>query len=1199
MTLRTLFFSLVLAVLPGIGSTATHQNTNLALSARATASESLLPDMTPEKANDGDIKTRWSGIPGHNSGVWFELRWPTSVKVAEVVVRQYDRYSEEWDLETWNSEKNEWVVQGHFGEKGKRLSLVVIAKFKPVKTDAVRIANITNGPSFNEVEVYSDINTYPPKLAVASDLQGNYIGVLTDAFGSAPIARTKVTFSGRTLTGPWSESTESDDTGLFSIPMRIDEQGLVHAVAANGASTTLDPLAFQFGLTPLSADQKRVDLDGQWRFMTDPPEGFWKPDFDDASWSTIQVPSNWEMKGFRSLDGIGGYRRLFQTPTGTGRLKLRFDGVYSGAEIWVNGRRLAYHEGGFTPFEVDVTEAVHQRQNILAVRVAEHTVVSDKFDHMSLYADFPLTGISRKVYLFRVPETHIARYTVHTEFEPGHDVAWMDAEVFGINEKLEPQSTNYRMEGSLRKPNGSIVAKTHDPVELRFLPNGNGRCSAHFRLRIDHPRTWTAENPNLYILSLNLLHGKSLIQRLEQRVGLRQTSVEGAHLLINGTAVKIRGTCHHDSDPLDGRAVTVDRTRQDLRLIKEANLNAVRTSHYPPIPELLDMADEMGIYVEDEASFCWADATEDLLKAPRVIQMTAEMIARDRNHPSVFMWSICNESSFGVDFELSHNWVRQNEPSRPTAAATSEWLEIATLHNPISIKRITDNEGLDRPLLFDESWGIFQGIFNDVAEMWVDPGMRDYYVVPLQAIYRTMMDSKATQGSQIWAWSDDLFCVPGRGLEYGRGMTMSHFIDNQYEIPGRGIVGDAPWGVVDGWRRQKPEFWITKKLHSPVKVAEGAMTAPSTGEPIRVEVENQYDFTNLSELRVTYAVGKEKGLAKVSVAPHSKGTLTVVPVNRIIAGDVLDLKFENSSGMLVDEYRLPIGKLKASKQTTQPAVLPSLKTRAIVTLAGNGLEIDGRDFELQFDTDGGYLRKCVAHGIPTLLELPSLHVLPTESPQQPIPYRATWSSKSFKWVREREDVLVTITGSYPGFDGSYHISISPDGGMTVHSSFTYTGPERRAREIGLAFSVPRQCDTVSWVRNAEWSVYPDDHIGRPVGSASALAKHPDTVPPTWSWSLDNSPMGTNDFRSTKRNIQQGSISYPSGIGVSIESDGTQSLRAMVDTDRIDVNLSDWFGGSNVGWREWTTNYGTGRVIRSGDLLTSTARLQLVRIIGTL
>jgi len=179
--------------------------------------------------------------------------------------------------------------------------------------------------------------------------------------------------------------------------------------------------------------------------------------------------------------------------------------------------------------------------------------------------------------------------------------------------------------------------------------------------------------------------------------------------------------------------------------------------------------------------------------------------------------------------------MKAADPSRPDAGSYDRGsLDVLARHNPITIAEMALMAKVKRPVLWDESWCIYQGIFGDGTEMWVDPGVRDYYAEPLPAIYDLMVRTPNIAGTQIWAWSDDIFAVPGRGLEYGRGSTASHFIENEYRLPGRGLVGDAPWGVVDGWRRKKPEFWITKKLHSPVKIKEEPVLLPAPGSPIRV-----------------------------------------------------------------------------------------------------------------------------------------------------------------------------------------------------------------------------------------------------------------------------------------------------------------------------------------------------------------------------
>ena len=196
---------------------------------------------------------------------------------------------------------------------------------------------------------------------------------------------------------------------------------------------------FNMGCTPLGADAQVTKLDGkQWKFALNPPEGFWKPEFDASSWSAIKVPAHWEMEGFHSPDNVGGYLRKFEAPAGEGRLKLRFDGVYSGAEVWVNGQRLAYHEGGVTPFEIDVTDVVQPGENLLALRVTQHNVTSDELDKMSEYADFDLAGIIRSVYLFRVPEKHIAAVGIATIFDENYEDATISGKMAVVNESAAP-----------------------------------------------------------------------------------------------------------------------------------------------------------------------------------------------------------------------------------------------------------------------------------------------------------------------------------------------------------------------------------------------------------------------------------------------------------------------------------------------------------------------------------------------------------------------------------------------------------------------------------------------------------------------------------------------------------------------------------------------------------------------------------------
>lgn len=1193
-TLIGLSFALMMAAFVSF-SIAAESPRNLALDAQATASESF-EGLTPEKAIDGNQASRWSNIPGHNEGIFFQLDWKEPVEAGEVVVYQFEPFASEWDLQVRDGNSSPWKTVRHFGKPGRKLPKDVICNFKAEKITALRIANISGGPSFNEVAVYSRPYADGLVTSMASDLRGHFLGVVSDASGAAPVEGASVTLSGKTKVGPWKTSATSDAKGMFTADMPLGLTGQIDIrtelktpqFETGPFESQMNSAAFESYLTPREARQNVVKLDGRWKFSLNPPEGFWKTDFDDTHWSEIKVPAHWEMEGFHDDTEIGGYRLRFAAPTAQGRVKIAFDGVYSGAEVWVNGQLVALHEGGATPFEADITDAIQKGENLLALRVKEHSTISDKLDHMSKYVDFPLAGIFRPVYLFTTPEIHLVGLEITTTFDREYKNATLDVRGRVVNESSS--AFHYVLLWNLSDPPPDAPLAPPLPVEIAPWQS----AVEGFTTEIPMPKTWNAEEPNLYALTSTLESKKGILEKFSTRFGFRQTDVRGTEVLINGKPVKFRGTCHHDAHPLLGRAATAELTRQDMQLIKEANLNALRTSHYPPVPELLDYADELGIYVEDEASFCWAEDTSDLHNTPRMLQLEAELLARDRNHPAVAYWSLSNESNFGYGSLRCHEWVRSVDPSRPTSGGGYAVMELATLHNPISIPRMKNSERLDRPMLFDESLMIAQGIFEDVGEMWIDPGIRDYYIEPYPAIYDYFMKNKVTHGSFIWCWADDIFCVPGRGFEYGRDTTRCHFIEDCYRLPGRGIVGDAPWGVVDGWRRKKPEFWLLKKLHSPVKLKESVLPLSAEGETIRIPVENQYDFKNLSELNIQWTLGQQKGEIQANVPPRASGTLEIKPNQKAQDGDLLALEFKNKDGQLVDAYSIPLGKEPSHRYPGKKCTASPLTISKQDALASPVTTISGCDFQLAFAESNGLLMRGVGNKEALLLELPMLHVLSAASATQPLPDRLSWHLDRCEIKKDGENVLVSLKGSYKDFQGGYELTITPSGELSIASSFEYTGDEFFAREIGLRFSVPKDCDVLEWDRRAEWNVYPADHIGRPRGLARPFPKLTSEVPPTCPWSEDISPMGSNDFRSTKRHIYWAAIHYPDNRpGLAIESDGSQSVRANVETDRISVHVNDWYGGTKCyAYGEWHQIYGKGRQVHKGEKLESKLKLSI-------
>ena len=1160
---------------------------NLAASARATAS-SESEGTKAENLTDGDISnTQWAAKAGTSpTETWVELNWPGGVQFQEVVIRQDGSPKlSHLNLETRDA-NGAWRLLQSIGDSQHLLPRLILAQFPAQNTNGLRLSNFAGKVSFTEVEVYDRRD--PPVIAMGSDLLNHIFGIVTDGFGTRPLAEVEVQVRGTAGQNRWEASAQTDKNGVFQVDMPVGLEGSVTATAKLPNGDAPQQIVKAGDLTPgLSLPDDNVaaiNLDGPWRFKPDPPADFYASNFSDADWKEIKVPSHWVMEGFDSQTGAGGYRRHLQVPASLRgrRLKLVFDGVYSGAEVWLNGVRVGSHEGGFSPFELDLTGAAHiGGDNVLAVLVGEKTL-SSHLDNMSYYANFPLTGIFRPVRLISLPEAHVRRFHVYTVFDANYTNATLTLDLSVENES-DRDVRGAPVLFSLKDPQGHPVPLENDHIEIKLAPWS--RLEQRVEFHVANPQHWEAEHPLLYTLSANYSSagGGEVVSR---RFGFRQIEIRGTQFLMNGVPIKLRGANHYESDPLNGRSIDPGLTRRDLQMMKEDNLDAIRTSTFPAVQDLYDDSDEMGFYIEEEGPFCWVDESADLRYLPTFVQRTAEMLERDRSHPSVVYWSVGNESTWGPDFEAAHQFVKKHDPTRPASAGQSATLELATMHNPISLERMRERENVSVPIMWDESMAPFQGdLWGDTREMWLDPGERDYYIQPLLPIWDAVQASKNVQASIIWAWVDDAFLVPGRDSEYGRGSLgrPQHFLDRIYHMPGRGIVGDAPWGIVDGWRRKKPEFWHVKMLFSPVHMRDRDLPDWKAGDPVTFTVDNRYEFTNLSELTLAWSIGEQHGRLHPELGPRTSGRISVPVGAQTKPGDVLSLQFLDSKDGLVIPHRMQLG--IAPVQSTSLARTGRLRYLHEPSWLGGPMErFIGDNFEIAFDGANGRIRRALIDRHPVLYQTPKLHIQPIEATLNEFPIFETWRlAKPLDIHPVGSDYEVVETGVYRDFAGELRFRITPQGAVRVSYDFLYTGTDTRAREVGLQFGVPLWCDKLQWKRRGEWTVYPDDHIGRNEGLAMAHAPGPQKVPPEEPYATDDTPLGTNDFRSTKRNFVFAALTDQDGYGVGIEAIGTQHLRAMVDADLIQVNVSDWFGGvAATAWGEWWQNYGLGRELRSDD-----------------
>ena len=654
-------------------------------------------------------------------------------------------------------------------------------------------------------------------------------------------------------------------------------------------------------LATAGAQQSQVtSLNGTWDFAlaadavaADRLAGFYQDSFQGGPFRPIAVPSNWALQGFEEpiysrarQGGEGFYVLRFQAPaTLTGkRVLLHFGGVWDSAEVWLNSAPLGRHDSGFTGFAFDVTPNLKVgTENRLAVRVRQSTKDS-AFDTND---DWAMGGIYRDVWLEAMPAaTYIDRVETSTTFDAQFRDADLNLRVLvsggrgpgaggrgtaqagggrgaqpgggrgGPNAAPDP---GYELRAILAGPDGTEVQRTVLPIPAH---RGTARDTL-LTMHVNAPQHWTAETPNLYRLTVELVQGGAVTHARTSAVGFRQISTAGGVLRINGQAVKLRGVCRHDENPDVGRATRREDWLQDLRLMKAGNINMVRTSHYPPAEGFIELCDEMGMYVLDEVPMGFGGGLGDdpsflssgLLRAQ-------ETIARDRNHPSVIVWDIGNENPFTALHLAMIRLVKGSDPTRPVLMPQriDEFLppeiDILAPHYrpPSALDQLAAHS--TRPVISTEYTHAYaEDGFGGLADSW-----------------HALTQHPSGAGGSIWMWQD-------------QGLTRTRIGANGQPEKYIQIVTDGWDGIVRADRTPQRDYWEARAVYAPVAVAADPVRFwPGQGQ-VRVPIRNDYDFTELSTVGVHWRLMADdrelaKGQAKVNAAPHTLGYLAL-PVEAI------------------------------------------------------------------------------------------------------------------------------------------------------------------------------------------------------------------------------------------------------------------------------------------------------------------------------
>ncbi|MFJ6569233.1 glycoside hydrolase family 2 TIM barrel-domain containing protein [Streptomyces sp. NPDC091292] len=495
------------------------------------------------------------------------------------------------------------------------------------------------------------------------------------------------------LMAPLPSAVAADTPSQPSDVYKLLEDPEVTGVGQEPAHAELTPYAdTRAALAGEPGGPWTKSLDGTWKLhMSDRPEDVPKDfsqegyDTGGSGWRSVRLPHTWQTDGldhplFRNIptemypddppkvphdtNPTGAYVRTFDLPRNWKDREtfLRFEGVTSGYLLWVNGTYVGYDQGGYTPAEFDISERLHPGKNTIAVQV--HRWGSGS--HLEDYDQWRFAGIFRSVDLYSTPRTYLRDITIGTDLDAEYRDASLTAEVDVTAKETSGART---VTGTLYDPRGRKVTTMSGTVDPR-----DGTASTTLRAAVDAPAKWTDETPNLYTLLVQLVGPDGRVTHTTtQPVGFRDIEVKDRQLLVNGERILVKGTNRAETDPKTGRHAPRERTASDVALMKQLNINAVRTSHYPSDPYLYELADTQGLWIADEVDIethhhdgcpnnCLAERPE--WQRAFMDRLTA-MYERDKNHPSVLMWDTGNEAGLGKAHYAMADFLNEHDPSRP------------------------------------------------------------------------------------------------------------------------------------------------------------------------------------------------------------------------------------------------------------------------------------------------------------------------------------------------------------------------------------------------------------------------------------------------------------------------------------------------------------------------------------------------------
>ncbi len=864
-------------------------------------------------------------------------------------------------------------------------------------------------------------------------------------------------------------------------------------------------------------------LNGLWKFhyARNPAlvaDSMFRQDVDVTGWDTIQVPGNWTMQGYdkpiytnvqmpfpanppyvpQEDNPTAVYRRTFILPDQwQGReVFVCFDGVESAFYVWINGYQVGYSQDSRLPAEFDITPYVHAGENTIAamvIRWSDGSYLEDQ-DH------WWQAGIYRDVWLYATPQVHISDIFCLTEL----DEHYVDA-VLRVRARIggydNASTEGYTVQMQLYDAKGGAVFAA--PVSAPIWVSDFEILKVDLEQAISAPSKWSAEKPDLYTVVLALRDDQGRIIEAEScQIGFRRVEIKDRQLLINGQPVLMRGVDRHDHHDQLGKTVPFADMLTEVRLMKQFNINAVRTSHYPNDSRWLDLCDQFGIYVIDEANIECHAVYDRLAHDPQwttaFVERGKRMVERDKNHPCIILWSLGNESGYGPNHDALAGWIRGYDPSRPLhyeGAMRRDWKsghlasDIVCPMYP-TIERIVEygeDPSNTRPLIMCEYAHSMGNSTGNLKEYW-----------------DAIESHHGLQGGFIWDWIDQgLLKVDDKGQEYwAYGGDFGDEIND-----GNFCINGLIWPD----RTPHPALYEYKKIVQPVGIK-----AIDLAKGV-VQVTNKQYFSDMSAFRGTWELAADgtviqggdlpvlhiapQGVQQVSLpirrpqlAPGAECFLTV----RFVLARAAAWAGE---GHVVawEQFQMPF-------QAPAPARISVLEMPALDLRENDGeIAIVGREFSLTFSKQLGLVSSFVFHGTPLLQSGPLLSIWRAPTDNDGIKLRpdrrmllSLWqeagldrlrlSTRSIKatqlkpqMVRISVETLAQAEGGLPGFNHRHQYTIYGSGDVVIDNTVIADKGLPPLPRVGLTMTLPGGFEHMMWYGRGPHENYVDRNTGAAVG----------------------------------------------------------------------------------------------------------------------